>query len=480
MTGVARSSPRPDSQKGRAWTLTALAGVMVLAALLRIPGLFTDFWLDEIWTLQIVEALDSPLDIFTKVRHSNNHHLNTLIFYLLGEQEHWIPYRIHALLAGLGAVALAWLIASRFGPIEKVLAAGLTAVSYIAVHFSSEARGYSAVVFFAFLTFWGALRFVDRRDWPSAVVVWAGVCLGWLSHLGFAQFFAALALWLPFRLWQTSETSARVVWRSVQVLGVPVVFAGLFYVIEVRHITIHGAPEYAVLDVLAKSLSLAGGGPAAGPWALVVGAVTALVFAGSIVWMALRKESTWPLFALVVFVVPAAFLAILRPEVLFVRYFVVSIGFGLIAAAALVACLFRAGSSARVAGAVLLAAFVVGNAINLAELYRHGRGGYRAGLLHIVETSPGDVATLGSDHDFRNGTVIGYYRRFLPPGERIEYIDHARYPAGGPDWIVLHRIGLLGEVHESIDDSLGNTFLLEKVLPYSDLSGWHWLLYRRK
>jgi hypothetical protein len=480
MTDVARSPARADPKKARAWALTAFVGVMVLTGLLRIPGLFSDFWLDEIWTLTIVETLDSPLDIVTKVRHSNNHHLNTFIFFLLGEQDHWIPYRIHALLAGLGAVALAWLIASRFGPLEKVLAAGLTAVSYIAVHFSSEARGYSAVVFFAFLTLWGALRFVDRRDWLSAIVVWVGACLGWLSHLAFAHFFVALVLWLPFRLWQTSETRARAVWRSVQALGVPLVFTALFYFIEVRNITIHGAPEYAMLDVLAKTLSLAGGGPATGPWALVVAAVTALVFAGAIVWMAVRREAVWPFFALVVFAVPAALLVILRPDVLFVRYFVVSIGFGLIAAAVLLGGLLRSESPARVTAVVVLAAFIVGNAFNLAGFYRHGRGGYRAGLVHIVETSPGSVVTLGSDHDFRNGTVIDYYRRFLPTGERIEYVDQAHYPAGGPDWIVLHRIGALGEVHESIDDSLGNTFLLDRVLPYSDLSGWHWLLYHRK
>jgi hypothetical protein len=481
MTDVAPSSPyRAEPERARPWTVPVFTGVMLLAALLRIPGLFTDFWLDEIWTLTIVETLDSPLDIVTKVRHSNNHHLNTLVFYLLGEQDHWIAYRIHALLAGLGAVALAWLIAARFGRLEKVLAAGLTAVSYLAVHFSSEARGYSAVVFFAFLTFWGALRFVDRRDWASAVIVWTAACLGWLSHLAFAHFFAALVLWLPFRLWQTSETGARAVRGSVTVLGVPFVFAGLFYLAEVRNIIIHGAPEYAMLDVIVKSLSLAGGGPAAGPWAFAVGAVTALIFSGSVVWMARRGEQVWPFFALVIFLVPATLLVVLRPDVLFVRYFVVSIGFGLIAAAVLLGGLLRSGSLPRVAAVVLLAAFVVGNAVNLAAFYRHGRGAYRAGLLHIVQTSPGGVTTLGSDHDFRNGTVIDYYRRFLPPGERIEYIDHARYPAGGPDWIVLHRIGALGEVHESIDDSLGNTFLLQKVLPYSDLSGWHWLLYRRK
>ena len=77
-----------------------LAALVLVATALRLPGLFTDFWLDEIWTLKIVLGIDSGWDIFSEVRHSNNHHLNTLIFYVLGDLEHWSLYRIHSLLAG--------------------------------------------------------------------------------------------------------------------------------------------------------------------------------------------------------------------------------------------------------------------------------------------------------------------------------------------------------------------------------------------
>ena len=63
----------------------ALLGLLALALALRVPGLFTDLWLDEIWTLDIVRRMDSAFDVFRTVRHSNNHHFNTLIRYWIGD-----------------------------------------------------------------------------------------------------------------------------------------------------------------------------------------------------------------------------------------------------------------------------------------------------------------------------------------------------------------------------------------------------------
>ena len=137
-------------------------------------------------------------------------------------------------------------------------------------------------------------------------------------------------------------------------------------------------------------------------------------------------------------------------------------------------------SAGRAVAVVLLAGSVVGNALNTARFYRYGRGGYLEALTHVAVDTPGQVTALGGDFDFRNGMVVEFYQRFLPPGETVEYVPHERYPPEGPEWIVLHRIGALGEVHDSIDDSLGNTYLLDRVVRYSDLSGWHWLLYRKR
>ena len=125
------------------------ATIVVFAAAFRLPGLFTDFWLDEIWTLSRTNLLNSPVEIFTEFLSSNNNHLNTLIFYLLGEQKQWMLYRLHSLAAGIGTVIIAWLIAYQKGRLEAIIASLLTAGSYLMIHYSSEARGYAMVIFFS-------------------------------------------------------------------------------------------------------------------------------------------------------------------------------------------------------------------------------------------------------------------------------------------------------------------------------------------
>ena len=76
----AAGPPARDSKR-LSWWLLPLFGLFVLA---RVPGLFTDFWLDEIRALRIVEKISSPLDIFTRVHFDTNHWLYSLFMAALG------------------------------------------------------------------------------------------------------------------------------------------------------------------------------------------------------------------------------------------------------------------------------------------------------------------------------------------------------------------------------------------------------------
>ncbi|MDX1388231.1 MAG: glycosyltransferase family 39 protein [Acidobacteriota bacterium] len=457
----------------------ALAAVVALGAALRLPGLLTDFWLDEIWTLAIALDLDSPLEIFTNIRHSNNHYLNTFVFYALGDQPHWIPYRIHSMIAGIVTVALAWHFGAGRGTRAAIFASVATAVSYLLIHFSSEARGYAMMILFAFVAFLTARAFVERRRWPSAVVLWAAVVLGVLSQLGFVQFLGALAVWVPFALYRRCDRIAEALVRAIQALAVPAVLIAAFYWLEVRHMRIGGGPEYDLLAVLVKTLSYAGGGPATGVVAVIAAIVTVLVMGAAVFRRWRQGLDDWLFFAMVIFVAPAAVLVIARPDVLFVRYFLLSVAFGLVAAGVMLAELWRGATSSRVAAGVLATVFVVGNLVNVAILYRHGRGDYLGALRYIVSETPGGVTTLATDNDFRNRGVISYYQRFLPRDSRVILVGGSSYPREGPGWWLLHRIGEVGEVKETITDRHGNTYVLRETFPYSDLSGMHWLLYRR-
>jgi hypothetical protein len=77
----------------RSWRVSKLflyvalcAGVFLLAAIIRIVAAFNDLWLDEIWSIELVRELRSALGVFTQTHHDNNHYLNSLFIYVLGQR----------------------------------------------------------------------------------------------------------------------------------------------------------------------------------------------------------------------------------------------------------------------------------------------------------------------------------------------------------------------------------------------------------
>jgi hypothetical protein len=108
--------------------------------------------------------------------------------------------------------------------------------------------------------------------------------------------------------------------------------------------------------------------------------------------------------------------------------------------------------------------------------------------------TPGQVITVTSDHDFRNGMILSYYERDLPEHKRLQYIpqDH-QFPveavdaaaaspprAAGAAWMLFHRIGPDRGVVPTIADRNGTVYALVKTLPYADLAGWEWFLYAKR
>src|SRR5262249_6510748 len=127
--------------------------LLLLAAALRIPGLLTDFWLDEVWTWALIrQQVTSWTDVFTKVRMDNSHPLVTLLMHLVGDQRNWMIYRIPSYLAGVATIPVAARIGLRRGACQGVAVAAVFALSYPMIVYSTEARGYAPVVFFALLS----------------------------------------------------------------------------------------------------------------------------------------------------------------------------------------------------------------------------------------------------------------------------------------------------------------------------------------
>jgi len=351
--------------------------------------------------------------------------------------------------------------------------------SYPMVHYSSEARGYMMVLFFAFATFWALRHFIESRRWVWVIIIYFCAFRGVLSRLMYAYFFASSAVWLFVELLRVFPTKRQAIRHFGQCIVVPMVFLCGFYGLFARKILIDTGPPYKVIDILIKAFSYAGGGPNAGIMAMVVSVLTAGLFLAGAIGLGRKKSCEWIFFLLVIFL-PGLFLLVKRPEVLFVRYFLLSIAFGLLVVSYLLADLCRRGLALRICVVVVIVLFLVGNGINMSRFYRYGRGSYLEGVRYMADNTDEQVITITSDSKLRNGLLVQYYQRFLPSGKKFLYIPPPIDATNIPMWIILHRIGEPGEIHQNIVDQYDNIYSLKKSLPYSDLSGFGWFLYQKQ
>ena len=176
-------------------------------------------------------------------------------------------------------------------------------------------------------------------------------------------------------------------------------------------------------------------------------------------------------------VVPLGLIAILLPVSLSVRYFMVSVATSLVLLCSGCAALLGRGVAGCCIGLTLLAVFVAGNAVNTSNLLRFGRGQYVDALRFMEKNSDGRKVVITSDHDFRNGMLVNYYKRYLARPDFIRYANAETLSEGGADWLILHRFELT-RWRDRASDAYGNAYQLVRIYRYSDLSGWNWLLYQ--
>ena len=452
--------------------------LVIVGGAMRWIACHSDFWLDEIWSYVQCRELNSSLGVFTEFRSSNNHHLYSLMMLALGDRHHWIGYRVLSLIVGTLTIVLVYAAARHRGELAASLSAVMTATSYLMIHFSSEARGYALVVFFSVASYICVQRYSERHQWGSALLFGLCTCFGFLSHTQY------VFVWLALLAWQFSRVinpNSNHTWTFVHFLrcfSFPVIAFACFYFLIVAKMEMGGGPPYSLSDILVKTLSYSGGGPASGGWAVVVAIVMSVLITASLVYLSRSQSAEWVFFVVVIVVAPAIVFLVSRPDVMFVRYFLISIVFAYISIGSLLAYLARRLLNGRIAVSIILVLLIIGNGINIKRLFCDGRGGYREAVLYMERETSGDVITVSSDHPFRNGMVLSYYARFLTTGKELSHRDGRVTDASAAEWILLHRIGEAVEFKDTIRDQLGRMYRAEKHFPYSDMSGWHWSLYR--
>lgn len=447
------------------WSFRA---IVVLAALLRAAGLATELWLDEIRGLSNVAAIRSAAAVFTGIHHDSNHWLVSLWMYAVGQEAPFWLYRLPSLLAGAAAVPVAGRLAEVDGSNPR-LAMLLTATSFPLVFYSSEARGYSLAALAGLCFLLCLLRWLETSDPRWLAGHWLAASVGILSHLSFILVLVAAILY-SLALVGRGRLSLR---QALVLQLVPFLVLGGLFVIDLRYLGFGGGTPEPPSALLARTASLAIGGPVEGRGVFAFALLCAAILLAD---LSQRIRRFWPdrgttearsygwIFFAASALLPAWVALALNPPFLFPRYFLVAMAFVPLLVTSL------ASSLRRPWAALLVAAWLAVNGYSFAHFLREGRGQYEEALRFLLAASDRKVIAVGSDHDLRNGRILEFYRgRIGTDAARLRYVpEQDRGEQAIEFWIGSYEGSRCG----SCD--------LLRSYPSSPLSGATWLVYRMR
>ena len=453
-----------------------VAGLVLAAAALRVRALFTDFWLDEIFSLDgLARRATSVADIFFSpaLRHDNNHHLNTLVLYLLRDHDNWVAMRMPAFVAGLIVVALAAVIARRRGVMDGLFTGALVACSFTMAVYSTEARGYAFVLMFALLGLIALRRYLETPRLSRAVPFWMAVALGLASHPSVLHFYAGACLWSGYRL------RGRV--RDlIRLHAVPIAWMALWAVVVLRGGRVGGGDPRPWQQTADEAFGWTFGYPLG-----VVPALLALATAIAIVlWDARRlwrEGSDEGLFYVGTILGPIVLMTALAPPYLFARYFLVSLLFFQLVLGRLLARLWEAAHPLRVPAAAALVMICAGNIWHIEQFSTYGRGQASVAIEDLEESAKGEVVVSSTSLDRWNTLPIEFYERVLHLPRHIRYVPRDEFRAStAVEWVIDQSQALHPEPAARLEPRPGEIYTLHRPYPAYGPSGLHWFLYQRE
>jgi len=460
-------------------------GLIILALIsaaiaVRAPGLYHDFWMDEIWSLTLVAPLTAPSQIFTHIHFDLNHWLHSLILFAIGDHPYWPVYRMPAFGAACASLLVVAFWPGMRSQRERLLALVVFGASFVLIVYSTEARGYAWLILFSLLCY-RCLLVCGGATRPAVVFLfWACAILGFLSQVTFVFVYAALGLWSLAVFYAASKRLGRTLCDMILFFMVPGVFFCWLYVVDIRHVQHGGAGAGTLLGTWIQFSGWILGTPAEGWLGGVTFALLIILVAFTSYRMARTGDLAWVLYAglitvpvLVAIMTSRAGFSYWKP-----RHFIGVAPFFLFLLARGISALWGRGRAGSWLAGAALAVFLIGNAVRTATFITRGRGHYLDAMRHIAERTPGGVIEIGSDHDFRNSMVISFYARYLPDHE-VRYVTRDRWVGAGPDWFLVHaqETGFKPQATLSNPDS-GRRYNLDAAFAYSGISGWNWYVYR--
>ncbi|HEY3856933.1 MAG TPA: hypothetical protein VGO67_21315 [Verrucomicrobiae bacterium] len=455
-----------------------LAIILILAVALRIAGACNDLWLDEIWSLTTVRGISSPWDVFTKIHLDNNHYLSSLWLYFFREHGNWVGFRVPSIVAGLGCVMLAGSIGARYNARAAWIAMFLFTFSYVQILYSSEARGYSEVVFFSLASWLALSKYLDRPGWLWAAIFSLSSILGFAADILFLIFYGVAVLWSAWRFFARKDNKAAIARSILACHAAPLAFFAALYWVDLRHIIVGGGTPASLPIVFTNSLAWTFGFLPR-PLTILVAIVTVALFVHGAICMVRRQEIDLLVFySAVIFVIPILLILLHASDAIYVRHFFIGMSFMLIVSSCALADLYDRASLPRITCFALLTAFCALNAWQTLSLFKYGRGNDSEAVQFMIDKTKGPEATFGSDHDFRISLVLQFYIEQVTGDKTVKYFQLNSWPRTGPEWVIHHKESFVDPTSEKqFTDNAGNIYECVKIYPTAPLSGLHWFIY---
>ena len=465
---------------GRTKFALACAAVAVLAVVARFCGCLNDLWLDEVWSLKLVGGLSSPWQVFTGVHLDNNHYLNGLWLYWIGPHRAALLCRAPSVVAGAGTVIMAGLIGLRRSRASAFFGMVLTGFSYALILYGSEARGYAEAVLFSYLSFYALELYLERPRWQMALLYAASAVLGLASHLVFTGVLLALTTGSYWRMKTGGCSGKEIIRRLAACQGAPLLFLIWLYAADAGRMAEGGGlAQHSILGTYGAALAWTLGAPASGAMTVLFCGVS-LAAMGAGLWLRRREGGGAAVFFAGVIVVFPILLAVLRhAEVIYIRYFIVSMAFLLLLAGDVLAWLWQGGRAGKWVCGGCMAVYLTVNGGALAELRQWGRGHYREAVAGMAALTKGDVITVDSDNDFQAPLMLDYYAGAA--GEKkVEY----RFKKDGPmaEWLICQKDSMDDPAppHARWVECAGVPYEWVASYPTAPLSGLRWYLYQKR
>ena len=458
---------------------TAMSVVLLLGLTLRVGGSTGELWMDEIWSLAIATHLKSASQVFT-IHHENNHYLISFWMLVCGMRRAWWVYRVPSILAGMGATLVAIRIGWRQSRATAFVAGLLMSLSYLAVFYSSEARGYAIACCMALVGYDCMETYLRDRTWRNSAGYCLAVVVGTLGSLTYVSVTAALGVWsMMVMLWQ--ERTRRSAVQFVVLHAGPVALMVALWLVDIRKMISAPAPQVGLWPVLCETISYTFGlvGSFRLESALVV--IVLCFIAWQIGNMARRADMRWTFFLTGLIIAPVVLIAWTGRQVLYPRYFLVNVYLLYLLAALAIGKLWDVYAKRTrwlITGA--LAAWTLGNLLLSVQLWEVGRGHYKDALEFISGNTGGGAARIGATEDFRTGVLVWYYARYLPAAKRPEVVEVNSLAQVRPEWL-LSTISPyeMPELPLRITMVPGLQYVLVKQFPSVQLSGFTAGVYRR-